>query len=60
VWIRTHHKIGKTLFENAEKLKRIRNQNYSYEDVELYLKRPEQALRAAGRPGSQNFWAIGT
>jgi hypothetical protein len=47
VWTRTHNKIGKTLFENAAKLKRIRNKNYSYEGVELYLKRPEQALRAA-------------
>jgi len=48
VWIRTHNKTGKTLFENVAKLKRIRNKNYSYEGVELYLKRPEQALRAAG------------
>jgi hypothetical protein len=47
LWIRTHNKIGNTLFENAAKLKR-RNQNYSYEGVELYLKRLEQALRAAG------------
>jgi len=41
-------KIGKTLFENVAKLKRIRNQNYSYEGVALYLKRPAQARRAAG------------
>jgi len=40
VWIRTHNKIGKTLFENAAKLRRIRNQNYSYEGVGLYLNRP--------------------
>jgi len=32
----------------------------TYEGVELYLKRSEQALRAAGGWGSQNFWAIGT
>jgi hypothetical protein len=27
VWIRTHNKTRKTLFENAAKLKRIRNKN---------------------------------